>query len=192
MKRLLKPLLFLAGVAVVQVVIRVLGVALKERFLSQQLGEGEVNAVGVRGKAEEKVTSTNFRGGYLRAMMGVVELDLTEAIIEDPPATIEMTVVMGGAGITVPEGWKVRVDTGSILGGVQSDSVGGSRVSGGRLAGWTLELITLASAEAGRARLLLDGVSDQAEPPDLVLTGKIIMGGAAIIYKKTDSVSEAV
>ncbi len=160
MKRLLKPLLFLAGVAVVQVVIRVLGIALKGRFLSQQLGEGEINAVGLRGKAEEKVTSTNFRGGYLRAMMGVVELDLTEAIIEDPPATIEMTVVMGGAGITVPEGWKVRVDAGTILGGVQSDSV--------------------------------RGVSDQAEPPDLVLTGKIIMGGVAIIYKKTDSVSEAV
>ena len=98
MKRLLKPLLLLAGVAVVQVVIRVLGIVLKGRFLSQQLGEGEINAVGVRGKAEEKVTSTNFRGGYLRAMMGVVELDLTEAIIEDPPATIEMTVVMGGAG----------------------------------------------------------------------------------------------
>ena len=51
---------------------------------------------------------------------------------------------------------------------------------------------SLASAEAGRARLVLGGVSDQAEPPDLVLTGKVIMGGVAIIYKKTDSVSEAV
>ncbi len=189
MKRLRKLLLFLAAV---QVVNTVSGIVLKSRFLSQQLGEGEINAVGVRGKAEEKVTSTNFRGGYLRAMMGVVELDLTEAIIEDPPATIEMTVVMGGAGITVPEGWKVRVDAGTILGGVQSDSVGGPPDTRLRLAGWTLELITLASAEAGRARLVLGGVSDQAEPPDLVLTGKIIMGGVAIIYKKTDSVSEAV
>ncbi len=189
MKRLRKLLLFLAAV---QVVNTVLGIVLKSRFLSKQLGEGEINAVAVSTRTEEKANLTNFRGGYLRAVMGAVKLDLSEATIEDPPATIEMTIVMGGAQIAVPEGWKVRVDAGTILGGVQSDSVGGSRVSGGRLAGWTLELITLASAEAGRARLLLDGVSDQAEPPDLVLTGKIIMGGAAIIYKKTDSVSEAV
>ena len=157
MKRLIKLLLFLAAV---KVVTTVLGIVLKGRFLSQQLSEGEINAVGVSGGAKEKVTSTDFRGGYLRAVMGGVKLDLTEATIEDPPATIEMTVVMGGAKIAVPEGWKVRVDTGTILGGVHSDNV--------------------------------RGVSDEGEPPDLVLTGKVIMGGVAIIHKKTDKVSEAV
>ena len=40
MKRLIKPLLFLAAV---QVVNTVLGIVLKSRFLSQQLGEGEIN-----------------------------------------------------------------------------------------------------------------------------------------------------
>ena len=151
MIRLIKPLL---SVAAVQVVIMVLGFVLKSRFLSQQTGEGEINAVGVRGGAEEKITS-DFRGGYVRAVMGGVELDLTEATIEEPPATIEMTVVMGGAEIAVPEGWKVRVDTRPILGGV-------------------------------------DGASDEGEPPDLVLTGKIVMGGVLITHKKTDEVAEAV
>ena len=154
MKRLIKPLLFLAAV---KVVTTVLGIALRGRFLSQQLGEGEINAVGVVGRAEEKVTSTDFRGGYLRAVMGGVELDLTEATIEDPPATIEMTVVMGGAVIAVPEGWKVRVDTGTILGDVDER-----------------------------------GVRDEGEPPDLVLTGKVIMGGVVITHEKTDKVAEAV
>ena len=115
MKRLRKLLLFLAAV---QVVNTVSGIVLKSRFLSQHIGEGQINAVGVSGRAEEKVTSADFRGGYLRAVMGGVELDLTEATIEDPPATIEMTVVMGGAQIVVPEGWKVRVDARPILGGV--------------------------------------------------------------------------
>ena len=153
MKRLIKPLLFLAAV---QVVNTVLGIVLKSRFLSQQLGEGEINAVGVSGRAEEKVTSTDFRGGYLRAVMGGVELNLTEATIEHPPATIEMTVAMGGAKISVPKGWKVRVDTGTIAGGVHG------------------------------------ALGDEEEPPDLVLTGKVVMGGVAIIHKKTDLVSEAV
>ena len=154
MKRLRKLLLFLAAV---QVVNTILGIVLKTRFLSQQVSEGEINAVGVSGRAEEKVTSTDFRGGYLRAVMGGVKLDLTEATIEDPPATIEMTVVMGGAEIAVPEGWKVRVDAGSILGGIYER-----------------------------------GVSDEGEPPDLVLTGKVIMGGVVITHEKTDKVAEAV
>ncbi len=155
MKRLRKLLLFLAAV---QVVNTVLGIVLKSRFLSQQVGEGEINAVGVSGRAEEKVTSADFRGGYLRAVMGGVEPDLTEATIEDPPATIEMTVVMGGAEIAVPEGWKVRVDTGTILGDVVDER----------------------------------GVGDEGEPPDLVLTGKVIMGGVLITHQKPDKVLEAV
>ena len=153
MNRLRKLLLFLAAV---QVVNTVSGIVIKSLFLSQQLGEGEINAVGASGRTEEKVTSTDFRGGYLRAVMGGVELDLTEAAIEDPPATIEVTVVMGGAEIAVPEGWKVRVDTGTIAGGVRG------------------------------------ALGDEGEPPDLVLTGKIIMGGVAITHKKTDLVAEAV
>ena len=153
MKRLRKLLLFLAAV---QVVNTVLGIVLKSRFLSQQIGEGEINAVAVSGAAEEKVTSTDFRGGYLRAVMGGVELDLTEATIEDPPATIELTIVMGGAQIAVPEGWKVRVDAGTIAGGVHG------------------------------------ALGDDEEPPDLVLTGKIVMGGVLITHKETHEVSEAV
>ncbi len=154
MKRLRKLLLFLAAV---KVVTTVLGIVLRGRFLSQQVSEGEINAVGVSGRAEEKVTSTDFRGGYLRAVMGGVKLDLTEATVGNPPATIEMTVVMGGAEITVPEGWKVRVDAGTILGAINER-----------------------------------GVSDEGEPPDLVLTGKVVMGGVNIIHKKTDKVAEAV
>ena len=105
MKRLIKPLLILA---VFQIGMTVLLRILKGRFLSQEISEGEINAVGVRGGAQEKVTSTNFRGGYLRAVMGGVELDLTEATVEEPPATLVTTIVMGGVEIKVPESWKVR------------------------------------------------------------------------------------
>ena len=153
MKRLMKPLLFLVAF---QVVMLLLGRMLKGRYLSQEIGEGEINAVGVTGGAEEKVATTDFKGGYLRAVMGGVKLDLTEATVGNPPATIEMTVVMGGAEITVPEGWKVKVDAGSILGGVHDAHV--------------------------------SGVSDDEAVPDLVLTGKVIMGGVAIVDDKTDIV----
>jgi len=53
--------------------------------------------------------------------MGLAKLDLTEATIKDPPATIETTVVVGSAEIMVPENWKVKVSIRTILGGVLSD-----------------------------------------------------------------------
>jgi len=35
------------------------------------------------------------------------------------------------------------------------------------------------------------GASDEREPPDLVLTGKVVMGGVLITHKKPDNVLEA-
>lgn len=142
MKRLMRPLLFLAAF---QIVMMVLGRVLRGRFLSQEIGEGQINAVGVAGGAEEKVTSSDFRGGYLRAVMGGVELDLTEATVENSPATLETTIVMGGAEIRVPQEWRVKVDTRTVMAGVHNAHVSED--------------------------------SDEDEIPDLVLTGKVVMGG---------------
>ena len=157
MKRLRKLLLFLAAV---QVVNTVSGIVLNNLYLNQRLGKGEINAFAVSGRAKEEVSSTDFRGGYLRAVMGGVELDLTKATIEDPPVTIKTTVVMGRAEIAVSEGWKVAVDTRTLFGGIH-----GARVP---------------------------DVSDDEDPPDLVLTGKVVMGRVKILHKKTDEVAKAV
>ncbi len=70
---------------------------LKRRYAAQELGIDQVNAIGILGGAEEFSASQDFRGGYVRAMIGGVELDLTNAAIEAPPVTIEATVIMGGA-----------------------------------------------------------------------------------------------
>ncbi len=118
MKRLKKLFMLLV---VLQVVNTVSGMVLNNLFLRQQLGDGEINVVGVSTKTEEKVTSTDFNGGYLRAVMGLAKSDLTEVTIKNPPATIETTVVMGSAEIMVPEHWKVKVNIRTIMGGVLSD-----------------------------------------------------------------------
>ena len=69
MKKLRKLLLFLAAV---QVVNTVLGMVLNTLYLNQRLGKGEINAFVVSGRAKEKVTLTDFRGGYLRAVAPLV------------------------------------------------------------------------------------------------------------------------
>ena len=57
----------------------------KRRYAAQELGIDQVNAIGILGGAEEFSASQDFRGGYVRAMIGGVELDLTNAAIEAPP-----------------------------------------------------------------------------------------------------------
>jgi hypothetical protein len=145
LKRLTKPILILVAL---QVVVAILGRILRQRYLGQEVGEDEVNAVGVMGAAEEKITIQAFKGGYLRAVMGAVELDLSGAAIETPPATIEATVVMGGAEIKVPQDWVVKTEARVKMGGVE-DVRGQEKAS-------------------------------ERTTPDLVLTGKVIMGGLTV------------
>ena len=95
-KKLIIPVLILVAL---QVVAMIIGRILKQRYLRQAVGEDEVNAVGVMGAAEEKITAQAFKGGYVRAVMGGVELDLSEAAIETPPATIEATVVISNEAV---------------------------------------------------------------------------------------------
>ena len=116
MKRLRKLLLFLAAI---QVLNTVMGIVLNTLYVNQRLGSGEINAFAVSGRGNESVTSTDFRGGYLRAVLGGIELDLTKATIEDPPVTLKTTVVLGRAEIAVPEGWKVTVGTQTLFAGMR-------------------------------------------------------------------------
>ena len=116
MKKLIKPILIFMAF---QVVVMILGRILKQRYLRQEVGKDEVNAVGVIGAGQAKVTTQAFKGGYLRAVMGGVELDLGVAAIETPPATLEATVIMGGAEIKAPQDWVVKNEAWAIMGGVQ-------------------------------------------------------------------------
>ncbi len=145
-KFLLWPVLILI---VMQVVAVITGQILRRRYLSQEADEDSVNAVAVIGGLEDSVTSKAFKGGYLRAVMGGVELDLREAVIKERPATIEVTVIMGGAEIKVPSEWKVKLDVYQKMAGVED--------------------------ERGQGDLA------EEDTPDLVITGKVVMGGLEII-----------
>ena len=145
-KFLLWPVLFLI---VMQVVAVITGQILRRRYLRQEVDEDSVNAVAVIGGLEDRVTSRAFKGGYLRAVMGGAELDLSEAVIEEKPATIEVTVIMGGAVIKVPSEWNVKLDVYQKMAGVED--------------------------ERGRGNLA------EEETPDLIITGKVVIGGLEII-----------
>ena len=144
--KILVPLVLI--LVAVQIVVVISGQFLRKHYLSQEVDEDSVNVVAVSGSLEESVTSKAFKGGYLRAFMGGVELDLSNAGIEQKPATIDITVIMGGAEIKIPADWNVKINVENIMAGVEY--------------------------ERGR-----DDTSEN-ESPDLVLTGKIVMGGLIV------------
>jgi predicted membrane protein len=78
-----------------------------------------LNHFAVLGGSMHRVSSSNFQGGSVTAVMGGVELDLRDAVLLSP-ATIEVTAVMGGVEVRVPNHWQVEVSGTPVLGGIEN------------------------------------------------------------------------
>jgi hypothetical protein len=83
-----------------------------------------VTAVAVLSGRELAPTSPAFRGGTLVAVLGGVEVDLRAAVPHPDGARLDTTAILGGVDITVPPGWRVRVDGPGILGGHENRAAG--------------------------------------------------------------------
>ena len=64
--------------------------------------------------------TTAFEGGEASTFMGGIDLDLREARMAGDEAVIEISVVMGGVRLRVPDGWVVIADVDPVLGGVKN------------------------------------------------------------------------
>jgi predicted membrane protein len=62
--------------------------------------------------------SPHFRGGSATALMGGIELDLRTATMEGNSAVINVSVMMGGIEIRIPETWSLESQVVPILGGI--------------------------------------------------------------------------
>jgi predicted membrane protein len=85
-------------------------------------GEGSerVSAVAILGGIDRRVISANFRGGDVTAFMGGGKLDLREATLAPgTEALVDVTTMMGGFEIKVPETWNVIVEIVPFMGGYE-------------------------------------------------------------------------
>jgi hypothetical protein len=69
-----------------------------------------------------RVTSQQFKGGEVVAVMGGGELDLREAKLADDRARLEINLIMGGITLRVPEDWAVEFQGTPIMGGVEDQT----------------------------------------------------------------------
>lgn len=79
------------------------------------------------------ITSQDFRGGDLTAIMGGCEVDLRQASISGGTAVLDLFVFWGGIDIKVPQDWTVVVEGTPILGGFEDKTVQDSGSSSKRL-----------------------------------------------------------
>ena len=93
-----------------------------------------VSAVAVLGGVDRKVISPSFRGGDVTAFMGGGKLDLREATMPPGAETVmDVTAMMGGFEIRIPEAWNVIVDIVPFMGGYEDKTTHPTEPSAPRL-----------------------------------------------------------
>ncbi|MBI3004296.1 MAG: hypothetical protein HYY49_02640 [Ignavibacteriales bacterium] len=84
--------------------------------------DSSINLFAFMGGFERTITSKNFQGGEMTAIMGGCEVDLRQSSIKDVEAVIDVFAFWGGVSLKVPEDWTVSVQGLPIMGGIEDKS----------------------------------------------------------------------
>jgi hypothetical protein len=126
----------------------------RDRFLMRNDSRDRTSTVAVLGNTKRVVDTDVFTGGQMVAVMGGSDLDLRRTTLPaSGEALVDVTVVMGGAVVRVPQDWVVDLRAVPVLGGVHDRRRARSEV---------------AEAPSGVAARL-------------VVTGSVVMGDLAIV-----------
>lgn len=151
------PLLPLALIVLIVVAAR----ADRDTVLLNDDRPDSANTVAVLGGAKRVVNTDVFTRGEMVSVMGGSDLDLRHtALPASGEATIDVTVVMGGAIVRVPPDWIVDLRAVPVLGGVHDRRRGRSDAA--------------APPSSGPG-------------PRLVVTGSVVMGDLAIVSGPFDN-----
>jgi hypothetical protein len=82
--------------------------------------EEELDAFVIFAGLNRRIESQGFRGGKATALLGGIELDLTEARLAEPRVGLELTAIMGGIDIRVPRHIRVELQGNPVLGGIEN------------------------------------------------------------------------
>jgi len=109
--------------------------AISERRERARVAEGgAIEEVRIDGSAflgglSNTNASREFQGGSLTAVMGGCEIDLRNASMKNPEATVDVFAFWGGIELKVPRDWTVVVQGTPILGGIEDKTQPSSEAS---------------------------------------------------------------
>jgi predicted membrane protein len=81
-----------------------------------------LNGTAILGGFKRTITSQDFRGGEITAVMGGYEIDLRQAAIRGEEAVINIFAFWGGVEVRVPDTWAVVMKGVPILGGFADET----------------------------------------------------------------------
>ncbi len=102
-------------------------------FPSAEDGNSYIRNTALMSGVKRIITSKDFRGGELSALMGGCEVDLRDAEMKGSQVVIDVNIIMGGLELRIPTGWTVVVETTPIMGGVEDRSYPAKDGTGKRL-----------------------------------------------------------
>jgi predicted membrane protein len=118
-----KPLLiFGALLLVIAVVTNNSESAAKNDDETTTAGISDFREVAVMGGVQRKNLSEDFRGGEATAVMGGIDIDLRDATMDRREAVLDVSSVMGGVKIRVPDNWTVVSRVNTIMGGYKDET----------------------------------------------------------------------
>lgn len=87
-----------------------------------QNGSDSFNDLAFMSGVKRTNLSKDFRGGEATAVMGGIELDLRNATMDRREAVLDVSSVMGGVKIRVPDTWTVVSRINSVMGGYKDNT----------------------------------------------------------------------
>ena len=83
--------------------------------------DGKINYKFMFSGAEQVILDPVFKGGYIEAVFGGLELDLRRTSLSEGETFLHVKTVFGGAEIKAPEDWYIDIRSESFAGGVSDD-----------------------------------------------------------------------
>lgn len=92
------------------------------KWMIPSFGDEESDTLGLATIMDGKALKSRaraFRGGSALTLAGGALIDLREAELDPEGARLQLSTVMGGTALVVPESWNVKVQGAALLGAVQ-------------------------------------------------------------------------
>jgi hypothetical protein len=105
--------------------VAIFGAAVAAKFMLESNAEPETEEIDLVAIFEGKELASSadpFYGGKILTMFGGTELDLRRAHPAPTGIHLDVVIVMGGLSIGLPEGWRVKFEGSSFMGGFADDT----------------------------------------------------------------------
>lgn len=90
-------------------------------FMKTSLNEELFEITTIMGGDSRQLSSYDFKGGKITAIMGGVELDMTNCYLSKEGCIIDLSVVMGGISLKISREWNIKSEITPIMSGIEDE-----------------------------------------------------------------------